>query len=122
MKFLYKLSLLNENEIRNNLQPRCVYVAASTMADAVNGYDDCTSLVHSVEFVSPITVVSSKTDFSPQPDILPLFYIIFVDDKDNVSSAVVRAEDKISAYNKLCEYLGYSIQVNDSYIVDYQIL
>lgn len=122
MKFLYKFSLRNEQEIRQDLPARTAFVAADNMSDAVNGYVDTTSLVQGVEFVSPITVVSSQKDFSHQPDILPLFYIIYVDDKDEVHSAVVRAENKKIAFNKLCDYLGYAIQVNDTYIVDHQIL
>lgn len=122
MKFLYKFSLRNEQEIRQDLPARTAFVAADNMSDAVNGYVDCNSLVQSVDFVSPVVVVPSREVSDPLPDIIPLFFIIYLDDKDDIHSAVVRAADKICAYNKLCEYLGYSVKVNDTYIVDRQIL
>lgn len=122
MKFLYKFSLRNEQEIRQDLPARTAFVAADNMSDAVNGYVDSKSLVQSVDFVSPVVVVPSREVSDPLPDIIPLFFIIYLDDKDDIHSVVVRAADKICAYNKLCEYLGYSVKVNDTYIVDRQIL
>lgn len=57
MKFLYKLSLLNENEIRNGLQPRCIYVVASSMADAITCYSEDGSMISACEFMYPVVIV-----------------------------------------------------------------
>lgn len=129
MKFLYKLSLRNEHEIRQDLPARSSFVAADSMGDAVNGYVDTMSLVESVEFVSPIVVIPSKTESSDSitvhhvlvPD--DTFYrVTFLDDDEVSFTAMVRAKSCNDALFRLKDYLGYAPTIDSCYSVDYLVL
>lgn len=132
MKFLYKLSLRNEHEIRNDLPVRNSFVAADSMGDAVNGFVDTMSLVESVEFVSPLVVIPSKTESSKSFDSIPVhhvivpddsFYrVIFLDDDEVPFTAMVRAKDSNDALFRLKYYLGYAPTIDSCHFVDYLVL
>lgn len=132
MKFLYKFSVRNEQEIRNDLPARTAFVAADTMADAVNGYVDLTSLVQTVDFVSPVIVVPSQTDCVDSSDSIKVhhvidpddsFYrVIFLDDDEVPFTAMVRAKDGNDALFRLKDYLGYAPTIDSCYSVDYLVL
>lgn len=117
MKILYKFFLRNEQEIRQDLPARHVYVAADSLLDAVNGFVDNSSLVTCVEFVSPITVVPSKANIS-SVDFNLLFQIIYRDKDGDIQSALVHANDSLSPLSRLQAFLGYSPVIESSKLIE----
>lgn len=132
MKFLYKFSVRNEHEIRQDLPARTAFVAADSMADAVNGYVDMTSLVQTVDFVSPVSVIPSKTDSVDSSESTTVHHVIepddtfyrvtFLDDDKVPFTAMVRAKDGNDALFRLKDYLGYAPTIDSCYSVDYLVL
>lgn len=133
MKILFKLSLRNEHEIRNDLPARTSFVVADTMGDAVNGYVDTMSLVQSVEFVAPVLVIpSKKTDTVESSDSIIVhpvidpddsFYrVTFLNDDKESFTAMVRAKNGDDALFRLEDYLGYSPTFDSCFLVDYLVL
>lgn len=126
--FLYKFSVRNEQEIRNDSPARSYFVAAESISDAVRGYEVVDCLLESVQFVAPIVVVPDclPSSFSSSPSFPPnlKYHICGITYRtdDGLSSALVHAFDTSSAISHLCDFLGYTPEIVQSSMIEDLIL
>lgn len=127
MMFLYKFSVRNEHEIRNDSPARSYFVAAESIPDAVRGFEVVDCLLESVQFVAPIVVVpdclpSSSSSPSFPPNLKYHICRITYRTDDGLSCALVHAFDTSSAISHLCDFLGYTPEIVQSFMIDDLIL